>query len=103
MKTEKSLFVHSFTKKEALERMQCILIENSDVSAGNIDIENVINQAIKEMEERINFASSALARVTVINRNEASIEDIHFDSDAFNQAIGEMEKQIDFYSRTKKD
>jgi tRNA threonylcarbamoyladenosine modification (KEOPS) complex Cgi121 subunit len=55
--TKQSLFLRTFTKEEALARERYLLIENSDVPANRVSIENAVNKAIKEMEEQLDFYS----------------------------------------------
>ena len=57
VKTKQSLFSRTFTKEEALDRKQYILIENSDVPANRVSIENAVNKAITEMEEQLDSYS----------------------------------------------
>jgi len=58
-KTNQSLFSRTFTKEEALDRKRYLLIENSDVPANRVSIENAVNKAIAEMEEQLDSYSRA--------------------------------------------
>jgi len=55
MKAEKSFFFRTFSKEEALDRKKFNLIENSDVPADSVNIENAIRKAKAEMEAELDF------------------------------------------------
>jgi len=55
MKVEGSFFLRTFNKEEALDRKKFNLIENSDVPADSVSIENAIRKAKAEMEAELDF------------------------------------------------
>jgi len=62
MKTEESFFSRTFTKEEALDRKKFNLIENSDVPADRVSIENAIRKAKAEMEAELDSYAKSIKK-----------------------------------------